>query len=93
MLSALAPKPDPHSRKHDEGQYAYPERYVEAPCLHFYPEQDASQLRKGDQPEEDRGYKRRWLLHLNAHGSRERATTTALAFNLERAGADVNGCV
>src|SRR3982074_1198862 len=69
LPSTLAPQPDSQSRKDDEGQAAYPERDVYAPGRHFYPHKDAKQLRKGDQPEEDRGYKRRRLLHLNAPSS------------------------
>ncbi len=87
---AKARSPKPQAR---EGQYAYPDRYIDTPCRQFYPEQDAKQLREGDQPEEDRGYKRRWLLHLNARGSRERASHHDIGGNLKRARADVNGCV
>src|SRR5215475_13828080 len=69
LVSALAPQPDPQSRKDDEDQNADPEGYVDIARSHFDPQEDAKQLRKGDQPEEDRGYQRRWLLHLNAPSS------------------------
>ena len=66
LLPAFAPKPDPQSPKDNDGQDADPERYVDTPCSHFYSEEDAKQLRKGDQPEKDRSYERRLLLHLSA---------------------------
>jgi hypothetical protein len=69
LRPAFAPKPDPQSSKDDNRQDADPERYVDTPCRHFHSEEDAKQLRKGDQPEKDRSYERRLLLHLSALSS------------------------
>src|SRR3979411_1677517 len=40
--------------------------YVVTACRHSYSEEDAKQLRQGDEPEQDRSNKRRRLLHLSA---------------------------
>jgi len=37
-----------------------------AACRHSYSEEDAKQLRKGDEPEQDRSDERRRPLHLGA---------------------------
>jgi hypothetical protein len=50
---AFAPKPDPPSPKDDDGQDADPERYVDTPCRHFYSEENAKQLRKGESDPDD----------------------------------------
>ena len=66
LRPAFAPKPDPQSPKNDNRQDADPERYVDTSCRHFHSEEDAKQLDKGDQPEKDRNYERRLLLHLSS---------------------------
>ena len=43
-----------------------PEGHVDARRRHFYSEEDAKQLRKGDEPEHDRSDKRRRFPHLSA---------------------------
>src|SRR5262245_60851404 len=44
LLSALAPKPDPQARQHDEGQDADPERDADIACPHVHTEEDSEQL-------------------------------------------------
>src|SRR5437773_835149 len=69
LRPAFAPKPDPQSPKDDNRQDADPERYADTPRRDFHSEEDAKQLRKGDQPEKDRSYERRLFLHLSALSS------------------------
>jgi len=49
----------------DEGHGTGPKRYVVAACRHSYSEEDAKQLCKGDEPEQDRSDERRRFLHLS----------------------------
>ena len=64
LFPTLAPKPDSKNRKNNEGHDADPRRYGDAPCCHFHSKEDAKELRKGNQPEEDGGHQRRWLVHF-----------------------------
>jgi len=57
------PEPDPQNPKDDDGRQADPERDVNTPCRHLYPEEDSKQLRKGHQPEHDRRDEPRLPLH------------------------------
>src|SRR5712664_14546 len=67
VLPPFTPQPKPQGPEDDEGHGTEPERYVVAACRHSYSEEDAKQLRKGDEPEQDRsGERRRPPLHLSA---------------------------
>src|SRR6266851_2063206 len=65
LLLPFAPEPHSQRAEDDEGHGAGPERYVVAACRHSNSEEDAKQLRKGDEPENDHSNKRRGLLHLS----------------------------
>ena len=61
----FAPQPDSQQSEDDEGHGTGPKRYLVAACRHAYLEENAKQLRKGDEPEQDRSDERRRVLHLS----------------------------
>ena len=61
----FAPQPDSQQSEYDEGQGTGPKRYVVTAGRHAYLEENAKQLRKGDEPEQDRSDERGRLLHLS----------------------------
>ena len=65
LRSALAPKPDSQSGQNDKGYDAHPEGDVDISRSYLDPEENSKQLRKGNEPEEDRRQKRCWPFHLN----------------------------
>jgi hypothetical protein len=61
---AIHPEPGPQPAEEDESHGAGPERYIVA-ARHLHSEDDVKQLRKGDEPEQNRSDKQRRLPHLS----------------------------